>query len=114
MSTFTRIPVVRVSPFDRSASRHTCDPEDGLHRSEVREYRCTRPDLYRGNCPGRDDPGARQGHYVDACCPRVAARLVRERLGRPWEDIDVQEWRPVGVSSGTSAGETISTVKRTL
>lgn len=30
------------------------------------EYRCTRPDLYRGNCPGAGNLLARQGHYIDA------------------------------------------------
>lgn len=31
-----------------------------------RMFRCTRTELYSGNCPGRKHLSARQGHYVRA------------------------------------------------
>lgn len=43
----------------------------------VNEYRMTRPDLYQGDCPGRDDPSARQGHYVRATTEAEAHREMR-------------------------------------
>jgi hypothetical protein len=32
----------------------------------MKEYRCTRNALYRHDCLGHDDLGARQGHYIQA------------------------------------------------
>lgn len=43
--------------------------------SQLTEYRCTRTSLYQHDRIGRDDPGARQGHYRVACC-RDHALLV--------------------------------------
>lgn len=43
----------------------------------MNEYRCTRPDMYRGNCPGAGDPSARQGHYIDAEDEADAHRQMR-------------------------------------
>lgn len=58
-----------------------------------KEYRCTRPELYSSpNCPGNNNPSARQGHYTNACCPVKAVHQVNARLGiNEW--IDVQPWR---------------------
>ena len=44
----------------------------------MNEYRCTRPDMYRGNCPGNANHGARQGHYIDAENEHEAHRKMRE------------------------------------
>ena len=32
----------------------------------MHEFRCTRPNVYSGDCPGKTDPTTRQGHYVFA------------------------------------------------
>ncbi|MBW2672461.1 MAG: hypothetical protein JRD89_03475 [Deltaproteobacteria bacterium] len=40
------------------------------------EYRCTRSKLYTHDCIGRDDVGARQGHYVVACSRECAQRVM--------------------------------------
>jgi hypothetical protein len=32
----------------------------------MKEYRCTRNALYRHDCLGHDDLGARQGYYIQA------------------------------------------------
>jgi hypothetical protein len=57
------------------------------------EYRVTRPDCYKGNCPGRSDLSARQGHYCDASSPEEAKEIVRKRLGLSADEpLDVQIW----------------------
>jgi hypothetical protein len=45
-----------------------------------RMYRCTRPDVYQSNCPGRTDVTARQGHYLAAVSAEDAHRMMRERF----------------------------------
>lgn len=37
-----------------------------MNARTLKEYCCTRSDLYSHDCLGRDNPGARQGHYVQA------------------------------------------------
>lgn len=55
------------------------------------EWRCTYPDLYDGDCPGRDNPRARQGHYVLAYTKEQAALLVRGDGKRA--RVHVEEWK---------------------
>jgi len=57
-------------------------------RQQEVEYRLTRRDLYRHDCIGRDDVGARQGHYVFAASPQDAADKLRKVF--PGESFDVQ------------------------
>jgi len=46
----------------------------------VNEYRCTRPDMYRGDCPGATDPLARSGYYLDAADEEEAHRKMRAKF----------------------------------
>jgi len=55
------------------------------------EWRCTYPDIYDSDCPGRDDPRARQGHYVLAYTSEQASLLVRGTGSRA--RVQVEEWK---------------------
>ncbi len=57
-------------------------------------FRVTRPERYKANCPGRENPGARQGYYVQA--ENVAGARVNARQEYSVIDehelLDVQDW----------------------
>lgn len=63
-----------------------------LGRTNMNEYRLTRPWQYRNpNCPGHKDKSARQGYYIRA---NTAKEAVDEmRLEFPHESFDVQLWK---------------------
>lgn len=60
----------------------------------MRQYRCTRNDLYQCDCPGRDDLRERQGHYINANSEEEAWEIMASRYPlettagftvEPWE-----------------------------
>jgi hypothetical protein len=58
----------------------------------MNEYRCTRPDCYRGNCPGAGDPLARQGYYIDAKDENEAHNEMREKFPKD-SHFEVRLWK---------------------
>lgn len=69
------------------------------------EYRCTRNSLYQHYCIGRDDVGARQGHYVVACCRRCALEVMaldypKDRHGFTAEPSKPVDWLTTCESCG--------------
>lgn len=68
------------------------------------EVRATVPALYQGDCPGRMNPGARQGHYGFGCNWSEAILNVLDRLKelhprhvRVVQDIEIQQWKVDGM-----------------
>ena len=58
----------------------------------MNQYRCTRPEVYEEGCPGHTEPGARQGHYIDALTEEEA--LMRMKQWFPAESwFDIQLWK---------------------
>jgi len=58
----------------------------------MRAYRCTRADLYKHDCLGRYNVGARQGHYVVAESETEARAVMRAAF--PGETIDIEDKGP--------------------
>ncbi len=56
------------------------------------EFRITRPKLYQGNCAGRADVSAREGHYIVAETRDGAALEAASQY--PDKVFDVQDWKP--------------------
>jgi hypothetical protein len=56
------------------------------------EFRCTRPNIYKGNCPGNADPLARQGYYVDAEDEEGAHREMRRKFPHD-SHFEVRVWK---------------------
>lgn len=57
-------------------------------------YRFTRPELYRNDCPGRDDVGARQGHYVEADSAQEARQKLQQDF--PGETLEQDQREGLG------------------
>jgi hypothetical protein len=57
------------------------------------EYRCTRNQPYGPGCPGYDNPRARQGHYITACCPENARQQMKERFPEDTEGFTCDLWK---------------------
>lgn len=58
----------------------------------MRQFRCTRPEVYSRGTPGHKDRSARQGHYIFAETPEEAIAIMKERF--PEENsFDLQDWR---------------------
>lgn len=64
-------------------------------------WRCTRPLMYPPGSPGHDNPGARQGYYVDADT-ESDARLHMARLfpGETEDQFDVELWLSAATGGG--------------
>lgn len=45
----------------------------------VNEYRCTRSDLYKHDCFGREDLSARDGHYIVSFTAEAALEEMKRR-----------------------------------
>ncbi len=61
------------------------------------EFRCTRPESYIGNCVGRTDLSARQGHYIDAVDMQEAA----EEMAVRWPHDNAFDVQVAGESAAT-------------
>ena len=57
----------------------------------MKEFRCTRPNLYDRDTQGHNDTATRQGYYIQAQTAVIARRIMERRF--PGENIDVDLWR---------------------
>ena len=67
------------------------------------EFRVTRPERYEtDDCPGKDDPSARQGYYIKAQDAHEAAEKCKTFLAKAHDlfdgecRFDVQVWKEPG------------------
>ena len=74
-----------------------------LHKFQTKEWRCTRPTLYTSDCPGRDNPRARQGHYIAADSPREARAIMADRFPDDGGNFDMSLWSDDGIVYLTTA-----------
>jgi len=58
----------------------------------MRQFRCTRPEVYSPGTPGHEDRSARQGHYIFAETPEEAIAIMK-RLFPEENRFDLQEWK---------------------
>lgn len=64
-----------------------------MSMSNVNEYRCTRNSPYMHDCIGRDDLGARQGHYVEATSELEAMEVMAKDYPSDRHGFTAQLWK---------------------
>ena len=63
------------------------------NNKQINEYRCTRNSPYMHECIGKDDLGARQGHYVQATSALEAMEIMAEDFPQDKHGFTAELWQ---------------------